>query len=111
MKGRVVLMVGGRMTWSSVAWIQVTGGGEGGPGSDQDWTICLNMSQSCLATMGTAEVWAGRAVVSSSVAEGATSVLFLWCFLNSAPVFSGVGGEVSVLVERLTTFPRINEWG
>ena len=92
MERRAALSVGGWTTWSSVAWIQVTGGGEGGPGSNQDWTIRFNVSQSCLATMGTVEVWAGRAVMSSSVAEGATSVLFLWRLLNSAPIFSGVGG-------------------
>ena len=92
MERRAVLMVRGWTTWSSVAWIQVTGGGEGGPGSNQDWTIRFNVSQSCLATMGTVEVWAGRAVVFSLVAEGAMSVLFLWRFLNSTPVFSGVGG-------------------
>ena len=92
MERRVALTVRGWTTWSSVAWIQVTGGGEGGPGSDQHWTIRFNVSRSCLATMGTAEVWTGWSVVTSSVAERATSVLLLRRLLNSAPVFSGVGG-------------------
>ena len=92
MKSRVVLSVRGWVTWSSVAWIQATGGGEGGPGSNQGGTICFNVSWSCLATMGTAEVQAGQPVMTSSVAERAMLVLFLWRFLNSAPVFSGVGG-------------------
>ena len=83
-----------------VAWIQVTGGGKGSPGSNLGGTICLNVSWSCLATMGTAEVWAGQVVVSSLVAEGAMMVLFLWHLLNSTPVFSGVGGD-GVCVDRV----------
>ena len=87
MKRRAVRMVRG---W--VAWTQVTGGGEGGPGSNQDWTICFNVSRSCLATVSTVKAQAGWSVVTSSIAEGATTVLLLWCLLNSMPVFSGVGG-------------------
>ena len=41
-----------------VAWTQVTGGGEGGPGSNQGGTICFNVSWSCLATVSTVKVWA-----------------------------------------------------
>ena len=91
MKRRVVLTVRGWVTWSSVAWIQATGGGEGGPGSDQGGTICFNVFRSCLATVSTAKAQAGRSVMTSSVAEKATMVLLLWHLLNSAPIFSGVG--------------------
>ena len=74
-----------------VAWTQATGGGEGGPGSDQGGTICLNMFQSCLATVSTVEAWASWSVATSLVAEGATTVLLLWHLLNSMPILSGVG--------------------
>ena len=91
MERGVVRTIRGWMSWSSVAWIQVTGGGEGSPGSDQGGTICFNVSQSCLATVSTVKAWAGRLVVTLSIAEGATTVLLLWHLLNSTPVFSGVG--------------------
>ena len=82
-----------RVVRGCVAWIQASGGGEGGPGSNQDWKIHLSVSWSCLAAMGTVEVWAGRPVVTLSVAEGAMTVFLLWHLLNSAPVFSGVSGD------------------
>ena len=108
MEGGTALSVRGWTTRSSVTWIQATGGGEGGSGGDQDWTIRLNVSRSCLATMGTAEVWTGRSVVTSSIAEGATPVLFLWRLLNSAPVFSGVGGG-GVCVGRAVNDSTMNK--
>ena len=93
-------MVRGWATWSSVTWIQATGGGEGSPGSDQGGTICFNVSRSCFATVSTAKAQAGRSVVTSSIAEGAMMDLLLWRLLNSAPVFSGVGGG-GVCVSRV----------
>ena len=68
-----------------VAWTQATGGGEGGPGSDQGGTICFNVSWSCLATVSTVKAQAGWLVMTSLVAEGAMMVLLLWCLLNSMP--------------------------
>ena len=86
MERRTVWTVRGWM-----AWIQATGGGKGGPGSDQGGTISFNMSQSCLATVSAAKAQAGQLVVTLLVAERATTVLLPWRLLNSVPVFSGVG--------------------
>ena len=66
------------------------------------------MSRSCLATMGTAEVGAGRSIMTSSVTEGTTSVLLLWRFLNSAPIFLGVGGG-GVCVGRAVNDSAMNK--